>query len=40
MMVILTHIENQLVVAKGEIGGRGIDWEFGFSRYKLFVENE
>ena len=22
-------IENRLVVAKGEVGGRGMDWEFG-----------
>ena len=31
----LVDIENRLVVAKGERGGRGMDWEFGISRYKL-----
>ena len=31
----LTEIENRLVVAKGETGGSGMDWEFGGSRYKL-----
>ena len=30
-----TDIENKLVVAKGEGGGGGMDWEIGFSRYKL-----
>ena len=31
-----THsIENRLVVAKGEGGGGGKDWEFGVSRCKL-----
>ena len=28
-------IENRLVVAKRQVGQRGIDWEFGISRYKL-----
>ena len=27
--------ENRLVVAKGEVGGEGKDWEFGISRCKL-----
>ena len=31
----LTDIENRLVVAKGELGGGGMDWEFGISRSKL-----
>ena len=32
-------IENRLVVAKGERGGEGMDWEFGISRCKLlYVE--
>ena len=31
----LTDIENRLVVAKGEAGGRGMEWEFGISRCKL-----
>ena len=31
----LTEIENRLVVAKGEVGGGGMDWEFGISRCKL-----
>ena len=30
-----THRE-QTCVAKGQRGGRGIDWEFGVSRCKLF----
>ena len=30
-----TETENTLVVAKGEGGGRGMDWEFGVSRCKL-----
>ena len=31
-----THrLENRLVVAKGEMEGNGIDWEFRFSRCKL-----
>ena len=34
-----THIENRLVVAKGEGDGGGKDWEFGISRCKLlYVE--
>ena len=32
---IESDIENRLVVAKGEGCGRGKDWEFGVSRYKL-----
>ena len=28
-------IENRLVVAKGEVGWGGKDWEFGISRCKL-----
>ena len=28
-------MENRLVVAKGEEGGRGMDWEFGVGRCKL-----
>ena len=28
-------MENRLVVAKGEGGGGGMDWEFGISRCKL-----
>ena len=31
----LTDIENRLVIAKGEEGGRGMDWEFRVSRCKL-----
>ena len=31
----LTDIENSPVVAKGEEGGGGMDWEFGISRCKL-----
>ena len=31
----LTEIENRFVVAKGEGGGEGMDWEFGMSRCKL-----
>ena len=31
----LTDIENRLVVAKGEGGRGGVDWEFGTSRCKL-----
>ena len=27
--------ENRLVVAKGDWGGTGMDWEFGVSRCKL-----
>ena len=26
-------IENKLAVAKGEVGGRGLDWEFGVAWY-------
>ena len=32
------HIENRLTVLcmrEDERGGRGLDWEFGISRYKL-----
>ena len=31
----LTYVEGRLVVAKGEWGGGGMDWEFGVSRCKL-----
>ena len=31
----LADIENRLVVAKGEGGGEGMEWEFGVSRCKL-----
>ena len=31
----LTDIDDRLVVAKGEDGGRGEDWEFGISQCKL-----
>ena len=31
----LSGIENRLVVAKGEGGEGGMDWEFGISRYRL-----
>ena len=31
----IRDIENRLVVAKGEGGGRGLEWEFGISRCKL-----
>ena len=31
----IRDIENRLVVAKGEAGGRGMNWEFGISRCKL-----
>ena len=32
-------MENRLVVAKGELGGSGMDGEFGISRYKwLYLE--
>ena len=31
----LTDMENKLVLAKGEGGGSGMDWEFGDSRCKL-----
>ena len=37
-------MENRLVVAKGEGGGNGMDWEFGVGRCKLFhfewIKNE
>jgi len=33
---ILTGIENRFVVAKGLGGERGMDWEFGVSRCKLW----
>ena len=39
-----TDIESRLVVAKGERGGSGMDWEFGVSRYQLlhleWISNE
>ena len=31
----LTDIKNRLVVAKGEGGGGGMEWEFGINRCKL-----
>ena len=31
----LTGIKKGLVVAKGEVEGSGMDWEFGVSRRKL-----
>ena len=31
----ITDIEIRLMAAKGEEGGRGIEWEFGVSRCKL-----
>ena len=43
----LMDLENRLVVAKGEweeVGGSGMDWEFGVSRCKLlhleWINNE
>ena len=30
-----TDSENRLVIARGEVVGRGIDWEFRVSRCKL-----
>ena len=31
-----THsVENKLMVTKGEMGGGGINWEFGINRYKI-----
>ena len=30
-----TYRENRLVVAEGEVGAGGKDWEFRISRYKL-----
>ena len=39
-----THIDNTLVVAKGEEGGSRMAWEFGISRCKLlhleWISNE
>ena len=32
----LTDMENRTVVAKGEEGGSGVDWEFGVHRCNLF----
>ena len=32
---LIVDIENRLVVAKGEGGGRGVDWVFAISRCKL-----
>ena len=31
----LSYIENRLVVATGEEGEEGMNWEIGISRYKL-----
>ena len=31
----ITDIKNRLAVAKGSRGGRGMDWEFRISGYKL-----
>ena len=31
----IKDIENRLVVAKAEGGGKGLDWEFGINRCKL-----
>ena len=28
-------MENRLAVAKGDVGGSGMDWEFGVSKCKL-----
>jgi len=40
----IMDMENRLVVAKGEAGGSGMDWEFGVSRCKLlpleWISNE
>ena len=40
----LTDIQSRLVVATGERGGSGMDWEFGISRCKLlhleWINNE
>ena len=33
--VVITNLENRLVVAKGEEGGGGMDYEFGISKCKL-----
>jgi len=35
----LTDIENRLMVAKGEGGRGGKEWEFGISRCKLLYTN-
>ena len=32
----MMDLENRLVVAKGEKGGSGMDWELGVNRYKLW----
>ena len=32
----MTDTENRLMVAKGEVGGRGMDGEFGVNGCKLF----
>ena len=32
---MFADIENRLVVAKGERGGSGMDWDFGVSKCKL-----
>ena len=32
----ITDVENRLVVTKREVGGSGMDREFGVGRYKLF----
>ena len=31
----LTDIDKKLMVTKGEMGGGGINWEFGINRYTL-----
>ena len=31
----ITHMENRLMVAEGEGGGSGMDWEFEVNRCKL-----
>ena len=40
----LIDVKNKLVVAKGERGGSGMDWEFGVRRCKLlhleWINNE
>ena len=40
----LMGMESRLVVAKGEAGGSGMDWEFGVNRCKLlpleWISNE
>ena len=33
----LTGPENRLVVAKGEGGGRGMDWEFGLVDTNYYI---